>query len=127
MKDKLIQLIVAVLAVAALAAVVYRAQQDAPPPPTPGELTISNEPEFLPSTKTDAGEGVRPRLPPAPGERTEKGASDADEVVEKPTLSIDRSPQFLPTTKSGPVLMEPPGGEDTGDLGDLEDLGDLAE
>lgn len=115
MKDKLIQIVVAVLAVAALAAVVYRAQQDAPPPPTPDKPTVTNEPAFLPSTKTDAGEGARPLVERSSGEEPAADAPTEDSTgdkQQKPTLTINRE-LFLPPTKTGPIRIDFP--DDTGE------------
>lgn len=112
MKQTLIQIIVAVVALAALATVVYRAQSTAPPPaadvtsPPVQKITLTNEPIFLPSTKTDAGAGARIKAAPIQPVEADGPAQQAGEQgVEPEAVDITIGDElFLPSTKAGPII-----------------------
>ncbi len=117
MKQTLIQIIVAVVALAALAAVVYRAQSTAPTPAadvtTPAQkITLTNEPVFLPSTKTDAGAGARIKAAPVqpveaggPEQQVEGEPGAGNQAAEPEAVDITIGDEiFLPSTKAGPII-----------------------
>jgi hypothetical protein len=118
MKQTLIQLIVAAVALAALAAVVYNAQSTAPSPEAaaaPGKnLILTHEPVFIPSSHTDIGlqritsvapDAVVAKDPaelPTTGEQEEPSA-EGEEALVPINITIDEE-MFLPSTKMGPII-----------------------
>ncbi len=120
MKQTLIQLIVAAVALAALAAVVYNAQSTAPSPeaaaaPASGKnFLLTHEPVFIPSSHTDIGPqritsvapdaavAKDPAELPTTGEQEEPSA-EGEEALVPINITIDEE-MFLPSTKMGPII-----------------------
>ena len=138
MKQTVIQVVVAVVALVALAAVVYRAQSGAPDPDAPAgaaDIKLTHEPAFLPSSKTDAGEGAKPLLRPADDfDRLNEAIEDVEEragidntlggddtgpgeaTIHPDDVELQLEGQiFLPTTKAPvlPAVLPPSKEEDS--------------
>ncbi|MFT5682242.1 MAG: hypothetical protein ACI8RZ_003160 [Myxococcota bacterium] len=123
MKQTLIQIIVAVAALAALAAVVYRAQSNAPTPAdvtpvaTPAiteKPTLTHDPVFLPSTKADISAGLRALDEPGRVGKKDEHMQQVPEGetggAEPPEINLEdievhiSDELFLPSTKAGPLV-----------------------
>lgn len=115
MNQRAIQILVGVLASLALGAVVYQAQKGAPSPSDPTQT--HDDPQFLPSTKTDAGAGARPMLEVGKDPvqvkqtvsqdepKTADGVPEDDHIIDAPPPFRISDEVFLPSTKAGPLLL----------------------